>query len=73
MQKPGSQYAFDARRSMQGEMLRSRDSSIVAAQQSNSVTMPALAAQRIWKCAPADGTNAALKMMRVRHVLWQFE
>jgi hypothetical protein len=21
-----------------------------------------------WKCAPADGTNAALKMVRVRHV-----
>jgi hypothetical protein len=27
----------------------------------------------IWKRAPADGTNAALKMKRIRHVLWQLE
>ena len=28
---------------------------------------------KVWKCAPADGTNAASKMKRIRHVLWQLE
>jgi hypothetical protein len=34
----------------------------------------ALAAQQdVWKCSPADGTNAAYERKRIRHAPWQLD
>jgi len=54
MQKPGSQHAFDPRRRMQGEMLRSRDSSIAAADQRNSLTSQAGQAQVVCRLSDIE-------------------